>query len=319
MSPEASRGLATSLAPILAEVCENRLSSIHWFKTDWQRGGAATGRAQFEGENGPSEVVVKLPVNQRELTWTRRLQPIDTTDDDPVVPRLFASGAELNGYDLAWIVIERFPYGPLGRAWDDHHVNRMADAIARFHRTSSVFTVDQCPSPEDWHGLLEKARRSVTDNQLEPRKQWRQALKIVHDKLDCLLREWRSREMNQWLHGDAHLANAMARRDGNGCPVALIDLAEIHAGHWIEDAVYLERQLWGRPDLMKKHKPVKAVAAARKRHGLPVETEYPRLAMVRRTLLAATAPSFLATEGSPKHLETCLRWLELAPKDLQLV
>ena len=48
---------------MLAEACEGRLSTITWFRTDWQRGGAATGTAVFEGNGGaPAPVVVKLPV-----------------------------------------------------------------------------------------------------------------------------------------------------------------------------------------------------------------------------------------------------------------
>ena len=35
-----------------------------------------------------------------------------------------------------------------------------------------------------------------------------------------------------------------------------------------------------------------------------------RLAMIRRVLLAATAPRFLKTEGHPRHLEACLGQLE---------
>jgi hypothetical protein len=95
-------------------------------------------------------------------------------------------------------------------------------------------------------------------------------------------------------------------------PVCLIDLAEVHAGHWIEDAVYLERQLWARPERLKAHKPVREIAAARKRLGLSVDADYARLAMARRALLAATAPRFLKSEGHPAYLDACLGWLEIA-------
>ena len=99
--------------------------------------------------------------------------------------------------------------------------------------------------------------------------------------------------------------------------VALIDLAEVHAGHWVEDAVYLERLLWARPERLKSHKPVKAIAKARKAHGLDVDKDYPRLAMIRRALLAATAPKFIKSEGSPAHLAACLNWLETSLRDLK--
>ena len=120
--------LASSLEPVLKQQTNNRLGDVQWFRTDWQRGGAATGFATWSGEDGEkTEVVVKLPVIQKELFWTTRMQ-----DTDGVAPRLFASAEKINGYDLAWIIIERFPIGPLGKKWDDSHISRIADAAARF-------------------------------------------------------------------------------------------------------------------------------------------------------------------------------------------
>jgi hypothetical protein len=107
----------------------------------------------------------------------------------------------------------------------------------------------------------------------------------------------------------------MSRGGINHGLVCLIDMAEVHAGHWVEDAVYLERQLWARPERLKVHKPVKEIAAARKRLGLPVDAEYPRLAMIRRALLAATAPRFL--KSHPAYLDACLGWLEIALAELK--
>ena len=98
--------------------------------------------------------------------------------------------------------------------------------------------------------------------------------------------------------------------------VTLIDLAEVHAGHWIEDAVYLERQLWARPERLEVCDPVAEIAAVRAELGLPVEDDWPRLALIRRGLLAATAPDFLRSEGHPRHLHACLEWLERAVREL---
>ena len=39
--------LASSLEPILRKQTNNRLDNIHWFRTDWQRGGAATAFASL--------------------------------------------------------------------------------------------------------------------------------------------------------------------------------------------------------------------------------------------------------------------------------
>ena len=129
--------------------------------------------------------------------------------------------------------------------------------------------------------------------------------------------EGRERPVGDWIHGDLHLANAMSRDSLEAGVVYLIDMAEVRAGHWVEDAIYLERQLWARPQRLRAVKPVKAIADARRRRRLTVEDGYPRLAMIRRALLAATAPRFLKTEGHPKHLEACLDWLERAVVELK--
>ncbi|MFP3422344.1 hypothetical protein R0K19_23525, partial [Bacillus sp. SIMBA_161] len=46
--------LGATLEPIVRAACGGRLSPVTWFRTDWQRGGAATGYATFTpaGEGG---------------------------------------------------------------------------------------------------------------------------------------------------------------------------------------------------------------------------------------------------------------------------
>lgn len=311
-----SRSLAASLAPLLMQACEERLGDIVWFKTDWQRGGAATGRTSFCRDDGTHvPVVVKLPVVQRELTWTERLS--DAGGEDPVTPHLYFCGPSIGGYDLAWVVIEHFPHGPLGQHWHDDHVLRMTEAAARFHAFAARFPVDQTPRHEPWQELVAEAHHNIKTNHINHEQRWAAALKTLRHRLDALVREWEMRPVDQWQHGDLHLANAMSRVSTDAGPVCLIDLAEVHAGNWIEDAVYLERQLWARPQRLQPHKPVKALAAARKKLGLPVEAEYPRLAMIRRALLAATAPRFIKSEGHPAYLDACLERLEIALNELK--
>jgi hypothetical protein len=104
----------------------------------------------------------------------------------------------------------------------------------------------------------------------------------------------------------------MSRTSLTEGPVSLIDLAEVRPGHWVEDAVYLERQLWSRPERLQGHSPVRAIARARKAEGLDNGKEYQHLAAIRRALLAGTAPAFLRSEGSPAHLAACLQQLERA-------
>ena len=231
------------------------------------------------------------------------------------MPRLYASDETLAGYDLAWIVIERLEHGPLGMHWHDDHVPRVAEAAARFHGAARAFEIDQPPRVEDWHALLSEAAENVRVNNIQRRSEWTAAIKNLRHHVGRLASEWEQRQV-QWLHGDLHLANAMSRVGLEQGPVCLIDLAEVHVGHWVEDAVYLERQLWARPERMKQHKPVKEIAAARKRAGLSVDAEYPRLAMIRRALLAGTAPRFMKSEGHPAYLDACLGWLEIALSEL---
>ncbi len=315
--PDDARHLAATLAPVLADACDGRLSSVTWFRTDWQRGGAATGTAQYQlPESGSVDVVVKLPVVQRELLWMRRLQESEK-HGFLVVPRLYESGQTLAEYDLSWLVIERFEYGPLGTHWHHDHVARLAEAAGDFYRAASAWRVDQPSREEPWDKLLAEAQKSLKTNPLPRPKAWRDAVKTLRGRLSPVVDRWRSRDTSQWLHGDLHLANAMSRESLESGPVCLIDLAEVRVGHWVEDAVYLERQLWARPERLKGHGPVRAIAAARRQRSLPVDDDYPRLAMIRRALLAATAPRFLRSEGDPRYLEACLDRLTQALAELR--
>ena len=305
--------LASSLEPALRKQTNNRVDKIHWFRTDWQRGGAATGFATWTDDDVSLEVVIKLPVNQCELQWTRKLQIPES-----VVPTLFASGEKLNGYDLTWMIIERFPVGPLGKHWEDSNIERIANAAAQFTLSASRFEVDQTGRLEDWSSLLTQAKKSVKENHIANESSWKKSHSILTKKLDSLLEIWRGRRIDQWLHGDLHFANAMCRDNARSAKVSLIDLAEVHAGHWIEDAVYLERQLWGHKSRLKSTKPVPTMAAARKKLGMRVDDDYNNLVDVRRVLLAATAPAFMQSEGDPRYLASCLFQMQNALDRLHL-
>lgn len=303
------QGLAGSLAPTLYKQCTERLHDIVWFRTDWQRGGAATGRAQWrEANQTERDVVVKLPVGQGELQWLRRLST--TVGASGITPQLFESGDTLGSYDLAWVVMEYLPIGPLALRWNDRIIDRIARAASRFYQAASQFPVDQCPLREDWDELIARSRRNLRTNAIDQRKRWNASLKGVTHRLSDLLKTWRSRDCNDWIHGDLHPANAMARTDEPEAEVCLIDLAEVRAGHWLEDAIYLERLLWGAPERLKATKPVRAIARARRNAGFTVDKSYTHLAHVRRALLAATAPGFMKSEGDPHHLRICLEHLE---------
>ncbi len=306
--------LASSLEPVLIKQTDNRLGDINWFRTDWQRGGAATGFAKWQDEdNKVQEVVIKLPVVERELRWTRCMQ-----NAKGVAPILFASGSQLNGYDLAWMIIERFPVGPLGKHWEKTNIDRIANAAARFTKSASEFPVDQDGRREDWDVLIKTAKKSVRENHISNESKWKKAHSLLTKKLNSLLERWRGRRIDQWLHGDLHFANAMCRAEGPDAKVSLIDLAEVHAGHWVEDAVYLERQLWGHKTRLKASRPIHAMAAARKALGMQVNDDYIELVDVRRLLLAATAPAFMQSEGDPRYLASCLQQFQDATDRLHL-
>lgn len=312
--PGDAQALASSLAPALVRICDDRLRDIRWFRADWQRGGAATGRATFIEDNGRSiDVIVKIPVGHTELRWTQQLQ---SGAPDQVVPRMLAGGAHLDEYDIGWIVIEALPFGPLGSKWVDSCIPRIAEAAARFYAAAAAVEFDRTAPIENWDQLLHQSRDSVHTNALPERQRWVAALKTVQSRLAKIATLWAARPLTCWLHGDLHPANAMCREAGDAAPVTLIDLAEVRPGHWIEDAIYFERLLWTRPERLKQHKPVKELARALRAIGLPPGEDYSQLASVRRALLAATAPRFMKTEGNPAHLHACLERLEASLHEL---
>jgi len=302
----ADRTLAESLRPHLMEACGGRLGVISWFRADWQRGGAATGRATWKLDDGTKrDVIVKVPVGPRELFWTRRLQQ-SNGELPTTVAHLLASGRTLGPYDLAWMVIEALPVGPLGLHWQDTHVARIVEAATRLHSETTAFPVDrELVAIEDWADTLQRAKEAIHNNTLEQETAWRKLHRRMGRMLDDLVQQWRQRPIQHWVHGDLHLANALCRSDDPDAPVILIDLAEVRPGHWVEDAVYLERQLWSRSRRLSMS-PVKTMRAARRAAALSVADSDHVFADIRRLLMASTAPAFLRTEGHPRHLNACL-------------
>ncbi len=300
------------LEPALLQACGGRLRDLHWFRTDWQRGGALTGYAVWAEDGEEDEqVVVKLPVPPQELRWLQRLQP-DQHEAGDVVPRLFADGTTIGGYDLAWVVMERLTHGPLGGAWEGQQWPIMAEALARFYKATSVTPVDNSAPPhkEDWPNIIKRARTQVREQSIPQSKPWNNALKSLGKKLSKMIEPWDQRDIVQWRHGDAHLANAMTRKPPPEGPALLFDLAEVRAGNWIEDAVYLEHLFWAKRDQLGEFKLVNTIAKHRKKLGLPVDDNWPKLAAIRRTLIAASAPAYMQAEGNPHHLHAALEVLE---------
>ena len=72
----------------------------------------------------------------------------------------------------------------------------------------------------------------------------------------------------------------MRRADGSIC---LLDLAEVRTGHWLEDALYLERLSWSHPERLREEDPVHTMMHARTELGLDNGPDIERLAVARET------------------------------------
>ena len=90
----------------------------------------------------------------------------------------------------------------------------------------------------------------------------------------------------------------------------LIDLAFVHTGHWVEDAVYLERQFWSHPEQLHGVHIVSLMAKCRRDNGLSTDGDYGAVANLRRLLMAAVVPAHLRSEGSPRYVHAALEVVE---------
>lgn len=305
----AAHDLGPALEPALIEACEGRLTDVHWFRVDWQRSGAATAYAKYDVGGEPRDVVVKLPIGPREYHFATAL-----SGRAPQFASIVAHGMEVGGYDLAWIVMERVPGDPLAARLHKSVFMGLAEAAAAFYQHArEAFPDVGDPRDEDWEGEIGAARKAVKDNHIPREQEWSNALKETQKALPRLLARWKSRPADIWCHGDLHPGNLMQRNEGSawGEPsCVLLDMAEVHAGHWVEDAVYVERRYWGKPDVLEGIKPVSLIAKAMKKNGVTPDDSYADLANIRRVLMAATAPAFLRSEGHPAHLAGALATLE---------
>lgn len=322
------QSLAAALDPQLHHACHGHLGKIAWFKADWQHGGAGTGFSTWThtDRNGkPREIpcVVKLPIGYTEYFWTKRLGLVHPDEwDDPdsqtmPTPRVLAAGFELGGYDLAWVVMERFTSLPIAMERSESAFWAMFEAAAEFQAAAvlemPVEPEKARPSP-DWASLLEQGQNALRSNPIEDQARWIEQLTRVEGCLDTLMSRWANRSIDTWCHHDLHPHNAMRRLTDDPeihghC--ALIDLALVAPGSWVEDALYTERLFWGRREQLCDIDPLTTLASTREAIGLPgLDDEALELADVRRVLMAASAPAFLRTEGDPVYLKAALGVLE---------
>ncbi|HED54769.1 MAG TPA: aminoglycoside phosphotransferase family protein [Phycisphaerales bacterium] len=312
--------LARALEPALIEACEGRLSNIEWFHADWQRGGAATGHATWTDDREPCPVIIKLPVGGVELSWTSRLGDHGLDRDVRVgqiphpTPRVFCSGAELGEYDLGWLVLENLEGQAVAGDLSEDSIRGLIRAAAEFHARSLKKRpkLDAPPESPDWAGIFARSRTSAKDNRIDEWQRWNEAIRTVQKALPRLLERWEARPINTWCHGDLHPGNALHMPGGDGHPdrCVLIDLALIHAGHWVEDAVYLEHLFWGHEDRLFGIKPFSLMRKERKARGLDVGECDTDLANIKRVLLAAAVPRFIGIEGDRKYVRAALEKIE---------
>ncbi len=322
-----SSSLGPTLLPQLNTQCQDRLQDIRWFRTDWQRGGAATAYATLAPDDlhpRPRDVVIKFPIGPREY---RVLVALGKTDAP--TPRIAFHGTELGSFDMAWIVMERIAGHPLKAEPTKQSFSMCADSLAEFYAfANQCWPLTEHETSTNWTDLVSRARESAKVNAIPDAQRWSNAIHKVQRILDRMLVKWHTRPVNAWCHGDLHLANVMVRstdspwyangQAADAKPRAiLLDFAGVRCGHWIEDAVYLERQYWANPDVSSKIKPVAMIAKARRNAGLDAD-DYAQLATIRRILLAACVPAFLDREGHPSYLAAALSMLEKQLEVLKL-
>lgn len=316
---EQVESLGISLGPALHDACGGRLGHIEWFVSPWQHSGAATGRTWWRLPSGAVvPAIVKAPVGYREWYWSTHLGGCNPMQwDDPQnkaspVPRVLSSGIELGGYDIAWLVMERILGESVAQRMGSSALERLFASAAALHRAAADIkapTPDDRADPPAWHRLVERARSACEDNpQLPGQQAWLTQLDRVARVLDRVIEVWEGRPTATWCHGDLHPGNAVLRDQGSGDAV-LLDLGLIHAGHWVEDALYLERLYWGRPEVLEGICPVSCLGAQRARLGLAIGDDDATYANARRLLMAATSPGFLAQEGDPRYLAAALERL----------
>ncbi len=314
--PGDAHDLVDRFAPSLLRLCERRLGPIEWFRTAHQRGGAATGFSTWHTPTHVIPVLVKLPLQRGEARWTTGLGRCDVVAWNErwslslPTPRVVASGDGLDGYHVPWVIEERLAGPSLSDAFDEQAALDLLRAAADFQAAAmKVAPLERPPPGPDWEHAIAHAKQLARANAFPNSHTWTDLLKRVLRALPLLVRRWEARGINAWCHGDLHPGNALRRAmppgttdpsGRNAC--VLVDLDLVHSGHWAEDALYLERQFWGHERAINGLKPVPTLARLRRERGLPADDNYGDLAMVRRVLMAAAAPTMIDREGSPAYL-----------------
>lgn len=323
MLGEEFHGLASSLAGDVIDECRGHLGAISWFNTTWQHSGAGTGFATWTTKKGVEiECVVKLPVGYREYHWTKRLGLVHEDDWERSgslvlpTPRVLAGGYELGGHDFAWLVMEKFKNPPMASRLEAGNIWEIFETAAEFQAAAvleEIVDPKRRAGEPDWAGNLQKAIGEVEAHVMEDGDRWIRAIERVLGDLEVFTGRWAERAIDTWCHHDLHGNNAMRRISHNPeihgrC--ALIDLALVAPGHWVEDALYMERLYWGQEEKLCGVDLMETLGRCRESVGLPVGEDSGEVADVRRVLMAASCPNFLRTEGNQLYLNAALERLE---------
>jgi len=290
----------------LLQACNQRLIDVHWFRTDWQRGGASTGKGMIlDEELKLHTILIKLPIPEVERLWLSRLA--NSTD---VAPNIYAHGNKLGKHDISWIAMEYLPHGPLSPQWEGNEFDLLIESYGRLAKAMSQYPVDQAPPVKDWQAILRKSRKMVHSHSIDNEQRWGKALKKTQRQLKKWLSILEDEPQDHWCHGDLHFGNALSRVPAPNGPALLIDFACVHAGHWLNDAIYLEHLFWARRKRLGGRKICSMMAKQRREHGLRVCADWPTWAKIRRGLLAMSTPAMLEHDGSPLHVKAALEVLE---------
>src|SRR5690606_9772091 len=131
--------------------------------------------------------------------------------------------------------VERLPGNTLSHDLTESAILDLLRTTARWYELAArVRPVGAPPPAADWEAQLAKARDAVKTNAMEDPQLWNKAIKDVQKALPRLQERWMQRPINTWCHGDLHPGNVMRRITGpNQGTCVLIDLALVHAGHWV--------------------------------------------------------------------------------------
>lgn len=79
------------------------------------------------------DAFVKVHITETEFYWMKAIADRDSA----LVPLVYASGAELAGQDLRWLVLERIPFALIPASnWQGNQWPMMAEAAARFQKAA---------------------------------------------------------------------------------------------------------------------------------------------------------------------------------------